>query len=129
MSESRRSPQLIGSLEFRQMRESDLPAYKALRDAMLERLRQGVELEDGVARFESIYSAGGEGANQWFRVTLKEGRNRIVRRLWESQNIQVSRLMRVAYGPLELPRDLPAGQCRRLGPEDCRRLYAAVRLP
>lgn len=97
-------------------------------DAMLERLHQGVELEDGFARFESIYSAGGEGANQWFRVTLKEGRNRIVRRLWESQNIQVSRLMRVRFAQIELPPRLRARTFMELPKEQVNQLLEFVGL-
>lgn len=78
--------------------------------AMLERLRTGVELEDGVARFNSIEDAGGQGANHWYRVTLAEGRNREVRRLWESQGVRVSRLIRIAYAGVELPPHLAAGR-------------------
>jgi len=97
-------------------------------DPMLERLRQGVELEDGVARFESIVNAGGEGANQWFRVTLKEGRNRIVRRLWESQNIQVSRLMRIRFAQIDLPPRLRARTFLELPKEQVNQLLEFVGL-
>jgi 23S rRNA pseudouridine2605 synthase len=72
-------------------------------DAILERLKQGVALEDGNAKFDEIKFSGGEGANKWYYVTVAEGRNRLVRRLWESQNMTVSRLMRVRYGPVVLP--------------------------
>ena len=75
-------------------------------DAVIERLKQGVELEDGVAKFDDIRFYAGEGANKWYYVTVKEGRNRLVRRLWESQNVVVSRLMRVRYGPVVLPERL-----------------------
>jgi 23S rRNA pseudouridine2605 synthase len=75
-------------------------------ETMLEKLTQGVELEDGRARFEHITFSGGEGANKWYHVTVTEGRNRLVRRLWESQDIVVSRLMRVRYGPVMLPEKL-----------------------
>jgi 23S rRNA pseudouridine2605 synthase len=77
-------------------------------DATLERLKQGVELEDGKARFDDIKFYGGEGANKWYRVIVSEGRNRLVRRLWESQEVVVSRLMRVRYGPVILPERLKA---------------------
>jgi 23S rRNA pseudouridine2605 synthase len=77
-------------------------------DAVIERLKQGVELEDGVAKFDDIRFYAGEGANKWYYVTVKEGRNRLVRRLWESQNVVVSRLMRVRYGPVVLPERLKA---------------------
>ncbi len=77
---------------------------------MLERLLQGVELEDGMAQFESIADMGGEGANHWYKVVIKEGRNREVRRLWESQGIQVSRLSRIRFGPIILPKSLRRGK-------------------
>ncbi len=81
---------------------------------MLKRLLKGVELEDGVARFNSIRDAGGQGANHWYHVTLHEGRNREVRRLWESQNVQVSRLARVRYGSVQLKRGSKPGEWEEL---------------
>jgi len=81
---------------------------------MLERLVNGVELEDGMARFEDIQESGGEGINRWFHVVVAEGRNRVVRRLWESQDCRVSRLIRVRYGTVFLPPGLPAGQYQYL---------------
>jgi len=98
-------------------------------DEVLERLRNGVELDDGPARFESIEPAGGEGANRWFHVTLKEGRNRIVRRLWESQNIAVSRLIRVRFGSILLPPRLKARTFCELDPAQVSELMASVGLP
>ena len=75
-------------------------------DRVIEQLKQGVELEDGMAKFDNVRFYAGEGANKWYYVTVSEGRNRLVRRLWESQNIMVSRLIRVRYGPVVLPERL-----------------------
>ncbi len=78
-------------------------------DETLEKLKQGVELEDGIAKFDAIHFFGGEGANKWYHVIVSEGRNRLVRRLWEAQEVVVSRLMRVRYGPVVLPERLKTG--------------------
>lgn len=77
-------------------------------DETIELLKTGVELEDGLAQFSDIRFFSGEGANKWFHVVVKEGRNRLVRRLWESQGVTVSRLMRVRYGPAVLPENVRA---------------------
>jgi len=81
----------------------------------LEVLRRGVQLEDGIAAFASIrQEKAGTGTNRWYRVALKEGRNREVRRLFEAVGARVNRLVRVRYGPVELPADLPPGRWREL---------------
>ena len=93
---------------------------------MLKRLREGVTLEDGVARFDEIREAGGEGANHWYHVILREGRHREVRRLWESQGVTVSRLTRVRYGPVILRRGLHPGHWDELDEVQMAELLRAV---
>ena len=83
-------------------------------EEMLGNLLKGVQLEDGMAKFDNLYFSGGAGANSWYYVTLHEGRNREVRRLWEAVGVTVSRLLRVRYGPITLPRALKAGQYQEL---------------
>ena len=98
-------------------REYAVRVQGALGDAELERLRRGVELADGHAAFDRIEPAdprSSGSANRWYRVTIKEGRNREVRRMFEAVGVRVSRLLRVRYGSLELPRDLPPGQWREV---------------
>lgn len=98
---------------------------------MLRDLQKGVELEDGMAKFTHIHvrPTDDESQNQWFNVTLSEGRNREVRRLWESQGVQVSRLMRVRYGNLELQKRLPQGAWIELDLEKVNQLRKMVQLP
>ncbi|BAJ02768.1 23S rRNA pseudouridine(2605) synthase RluB [Shewanella violacea] len=90
-------------------REYAVRTFGEVNDACIQRLRTGVTLEDGPASFDKVKAAGGEGMNKWWHVTLAEGRNREVRRLWESQEVQVSRLIRIRYGKIELPKSLPRG--------------------
>lgn len=93
---------------------------------MLKRLREGVTLEDGVAHFDEIRDVGGEGANHWYHVILREGRHREVRRLWESQGVTVSRLTRVRYGPVTLRRGLHPGHWDELDEAQITELLRAV---
>lgn len=91
-------------------------------DAQLDAMRTGVELEDGPARFTDIVDSGGQGHNHWYHVVLMEGRNREVRRLWESQGLQVTRLMRVRFGSYILPRNKRQGQFWDLTQEEIEQL-------
>lgn len=77
--------------------------------AMIKLMKKGVKLEDGMAHFDKIVDGGGEGANHWYHVVVKEGRNRLVRRLWESQGVTISRLMRIRFGDIPLPRSVKRG--------------------
>jgi 23S rRNA pseudouridine2605 synthase len=91
-----------------------------------QRLLDGVQLEDGMAQFGSIEDGGGEGANCWYRVTISEGRNREVRRMLESVGHAVSRLIRIRYGAMMLPRGLKRGAWMELGEADIRALMSVV---
>jgi 23S rRNA pseudouridine2605 synthase len=95
-------------------------------DEVRHRLLKGVMLEDGMASFQSITLVGGEGANRWYHVVVSEGRNRLVRRLWESQGLVVSRLMRVRYGSVTLPKGLARGKHKELTPEQIRDISQQV---
>ena len=97
-------------------------------EEILDNLQKGVMLEDGEAKFTSIKFNGGEGANKWFHVTLKEGRNREVRRLWESQDLTVSRLRRIRYANIELKRTLTPGNYEEMNVRMMRSLYERVKL-
>lgn len=77
---------------------------------VLEKLQKGIKLEDGLASFDQIVDAGGSGTNHWFHVTVKEGRNRLVRRLWEALGFTVSRLIRIRFGSVYLPSGLKRGR-------------------
>ncbi len=93
---------------------------------MLRQLLAGIQLEDGVASFDSCEPMGWAGStNRWYRVSLREGRNREVRRMFESQGLQVSGLRRIGYGPLSLPRDLKPGRWRELDDQALRLLDEA----
>ena len=88
-------------------------------------LLNGVQLDDGIAQFGSIEDGGGEGANCWYRVTISEGRNREVRRMLEAAGHAVSRLIRIRYGAMVLPRGLKRGGCMELDESDIRALMQA----
>ena len=98
-------------------------------DEQLQALQKGVRLEDGMAKFDEIREAGGEGANHWYHVILREGRNREVRRLWDAVGVTVSRLIRVRFGALSLPRNLPRGAWRDATQEEMDALLSAAGMP
>ncbi len=91
-------------------REYSVRVHGEVDEQMLLRLTEGVLLEDGPARFSDVVPGTDRGANRWFTVTLMEGRNREVRRLWESQGVEVNRLKRVRFGPLFLPSYVHPGE-------------------
>ena len=97
-------------------------------DAMVRQLVNGVELDDGPARFEDVVDSGGEGSNRWFHLVIMEGRKREVRRLWEAVGATVSRLKRVRYGPIILDSSVKVGQWRELEREERRELLDVVGL-
>ena len=94
----------------------------------IKNLLKGVELEDGFMKFDQVVDAGGQGSNHWYHVILKEGKNREVRRLWQSQDVRVSRLTRVRYGNLVLPRDLKTGGKLELSLDEIKNLFDFVKL-
>lgn len=106
-------------------REYAVRVLGEITEEMAQRLLAGVELEDGVAGFARIDFSGGEGANKWYHVTVTQGRNRVVRRLMESQGLQVSRLQRIRYGSIRLPSWLKTGHVVELSEKEIKRLRQA----
>ncbi|MBM3350911.1 MAG: pseudouridine synthase [Betaproteobacteria bacterium] len=95
-------------------REYAVRIFGELTEGQMAQLKEGIELEDGPANFDSIIPQGGEGANHWYQVILREGRNREVRRLFEAFELPVSRLMRVRFGPVNLPSRVKRGQMLKM---------------
>ncbi|WP_292805353.1 pseudouridine synthase, partial [Methylotenera sp.] len=95
-------------------REYAVRIFGELTEGQIAQLKEGIELEDGPANFDSIIPQGGEGANHWYQVILREGRNREVRRLFEAFQLPVSRLMRVRFGPVNLPPRVKRGKMLKL---------------
>lgn len=110
-------------------REYSVRVLGNVTDDQLAQLVQGVQLDDGPARFEEIVDAGGEGANHWYYVLLAEGRKREVRRLWEAIGVTVSRLIRVRFGPIFLEPRIKTGRWEELDEEQTKALYDLVKLP
>jgi 23S rRNA pseudouridine2605 synthase len=100
-----------------------------LSEEATKQLMSGIQLDDGMARFQRLYPTGGEGANRWYEVTLSEGRYREVRRMFEAVGVTVSRLMRVRYGPISLPPRLKRGQVMELAAADVQALLKALPPP
>lgn len=113
-------------------REYSVRIFGEVTDNMIKTLKKGVKLEDGWAKFdkvERLKMQEEEAVNQWFRVVLKEGKNREVRRIWESQGVQVSRLIRTRYGEFSLPRNLRRGKTEALTWKQVNVLLKSVGLP
>jgi 23S rRNA pseudouridine2605 synthase len=104
-------------------REYSVRILGEVTEDIINNIRKGVKLDDGIAHVETFEYTGGEGANQWFRIILKEGRNREIRRLVESQNLKVSRLIRTRYGPLNLPSHLKRGQFMELEKKNIEKIF------
>ena len=100
---------------YRVDREYAARIFGEVQDEMLERMRRGVDIEGERFHFDDIVEGEGEGANRWYYCVVQSGRQREVRRLWESQGVKVSRLIRVRFGNVMLPADLRAGQTVELG--------------
>lgn len=109
-------------------REYAVRTLGTLTEEQIKRLKRGVRLEDGMASFNDIIDAGGEGVNHWYHVILKEGRNREVRRLLATANLTVSRLIRVRFGPIKLPRFLRPGKWQDLEKSEIQELCRYVKL-
>ncbi|MBA4142995.1 MAG: pseudouridine synthase [Nitrosospira sp.] len=111
---------------FEVEREYAVRVMGRLTPEVASKLTEGVELEDGLAKFDYLSDEGGEGSNHWYRVILKEGRNREVRRMFEAVGMTVSRLMRVRFGPINLPPRLKRGKWLELDEVEIKRLLALV---
>lgn len=109
-------------------REYAVRVFGTVTPEILAKLKAGVMLDDGKAHFDEIIDVGGPGINRWFHVILKEGRQREVRRLWESQGLQVSRLTRVRYGCVTLRRGLRAGHFEDVTEKDVAALLVLAKV-
>lgn len=107
-------------------REYAVRVHGEVTEDMLQQMVNGIELEDGSARFEEVVESGGEGTNHWFHVVIMEGRKREVRRLWEAVGVKVNRLKRVRYGPIFLDSSLSIGRHRPLSEKELSELLEAV---
>ncbi|MDX1838280.1 pseudouridine synthase [Legionella taurinensis] len=112
--------------KFELEREYAVRVHGQVSQEAIKALLKGVELDDGMAKFKRIEFSGGEGTNAWYHVTLTEGRNREVRRLWQSQGVEVSRLIRIRYGKLTMPRSLSRGDHVELTPKEVETFLASL---
>lgn len=111
---------------FQVEREYAVRIFGELSEDQLRALKQGVKLSDGPARFDVVEPQGGEGRNHWYRVVVTEGRNRVVRRMFETIGLRVSRLMRVRFGIVSLPASLKRGTWAELKESEIRKLLEWV---
>ena len=109
-------------------REYAVRVLGKVKEEHIKKLTNGVELEDGFAKFYKVTQGGGEGANRWYRVVIRDGRKREVRRLWEFLNFKVSRLIRIRFGDIRLPDKLRSNQSEYLKPKQVQALLNSVNL-
>ena len=109
-------------------REYAVRVLGKVKEEHIKKLTNGVELEDGFAKFHKVTQGGGEGANRWYRVVIREGRKREVRRLWEFLDFKVSRLIRIRFGDICLPDKLRSNQSEYLKPKQLKALLNSVNL-
>lgn len=112
---------------FEVEREYAVRIIGELTSGQMKLLTTGVELKDGMANFTYLSDQGGEGTNHWYRVILKEGKNREVRRMFEAIGLTVSRLMRVRFGPVNLPPRIKRGQWIELDEKETKRLLKLIK--
>ena len=109
-------------------REYAVRVLGKVEDDHIKKLTNGIELEDGFAKFHRVTLGGGEGANRWYHVVVREGRKREVRRLWEELDFKVSRLIRTRFSDIRLPEKLRANQSEYLKPKQVQALLKSVDL-
>ena len=109
-------------------REYAVRVLGKVEDEHIKMLTKGIDLEDGFAKFHKVTIGGGEGANRWYHVVLREGRKREVRRLWEALGFKVSRLIRTRFSDIRLPEKLRANQSEYLKPKQVQALLKSVNL-
>jgi len=109
-------------------REYSVRILGEVTEMIIKNIKAGINLEDGIAHVDEFEHAGGEGANQWYKMILREGKNREIRRIIESQNLQVSRLIRTRYGPIQLPTYLKRGKFKELEKKDIDKIMKSLEI-